>query len=131
MAPVGDQGFDTIIGQNVKLKGNLKNKGSIYVHGRVEGEVASEETINVGETAEIKGPVKAKNVDVSGTVKGSVVAIEKLELNSKGQIFGDLTAKTLIIKPGAIFVGRSLMPEELSKTAKNQIRAELEEATPA
>jgi len=102
--------FDTIIGLNVVLKGNLHNKGSIQVNGTIEGEVKSDENINVGETAQIKGPVSAKSIEVSGEIRGLIEASEKLEINPTGRIYGDINAKSLVIKQGATFVGKSIMP---------------------
>lgn len=99
------------------------------IHGTVDGEVVSEENVTVGETATVKGPVTATNIHVFGTVRGTLVAKERLEVEPKGQVFGDLTAKTLIIKAGAVFVGRSLMPEDLVTTkgkAKTRIEPELQ-----
>lgn len=122
--------LDTTIGTNVRLKGSLKNQGSILIHGTVDGEVVSEENVTVGDTATVKGPVTATNVLVSGIVRGSITAKEKLEVEPKGQIFGDITAKILIIKPGAVFVGRSLMPEELALSkgkGKGKIEPEIED----
>lgn len=123
------ENLDTTIGSNVKLKGSLKNQGSILIYGTVDGEVVSEENVTIAETATVKGPVTASNVLVSGTVRGSIVAKDKLEVEPKGQIFGDLTAKTLIIKAGAVFVGRSLMPEEMAATkgrGKSRVEPALE-----
>jgi len=106
------ENVDTVIGLNVNLKGNLKNQGSIQVNGSVEGEVRSDDNVNVGETAVIKGPVSAKVVEVSGMIKGIVEASEKLEINPTGRVIGDINVKTLIIKQGAIFVGKSTMPDQ-------------------
>ncbi len=106
------ENVDTIIGLNVNLKGNLKNQGSIQVNGSVEGEVRSDDNVNVGETAVIKGPVIAKVIEVSGTIKGLIEATEKLEINATGKVIGDINVKTLIIKQGAIFVGKSTMPDQ-------------------
>jgi len=104
-----ENNVDTIIGINVILKGNLRNKGSIQINGTVEGEVKSDENINIGETAKIKGPVVAKTIEISGEVKGIIEATEKLEINPTGKITGDISAKSLIIKQGAVFVGKSNM----------------------
>jgi len=105
-----ENNIDTIIGVNVTLKGNLYNKGSIQVNGSVEGEVKSDENIIIGDSAKIKGPVIAKKIEVSGEVIGTIEAFDKLEINPTGRITGDLKAKSLIIKEGAAFVGKSLMP---------------------
>ena len=119
-----ENNVDTIIGINVVLKGNLKNKGSIQINGTVEGEIRSDENINVGETAKIKGPVIAKTIEISGEVKGLVEAFEKLEVNPTGKITGDINAKNLIIKQGALFVGKSSMPTEQNSETKSQTKSE-------
>jgi len=111
------ENVDTVIGINVNLKGNLKNKGSIQVNGSVEGEVRSDENVNVGETATVKGPVVAKVIEVSGMVKGLVEAGEKLEINPTGKVIGDINAKSLIIKQGAVFIGKSTMPDQTGEAA--------------
>ena len=113
-----ENAVDTIIGVSVTLKGNIHNKGSIQVNGTIEGEVKSDENIIVGETAQIKGPVIAKKIEASGEIRGLVEATEKLEINPTGKIYGDVNAKTLIIKEGAIFVGKSIMPNQIAPEMK-------------
>lgn len=119
-----ENNVDTIIGINVTLKGNLYNKGSIQVNGNVDGEVKSDENIIIGQTAQIKGPVIAKQIEVSGEVKGLIEAIERLEINPTGRVVGDINAKSLIIKEGASFVGKSLMPA--NELDKSQVEPEQE-----
>ena len=127
------ESVDTVIGLNVNLKGNLKNQGSIQVNGSVEGEVRSDDNITVGETAMIKGPVAAKVIEVSGTIKGLVEASEKLEINPTGKVIGDINAKSLIIKQGAIFIGKSIMPDQAGDAieTKEELETETEEAKPS
>lgn len=121
------ENVDTIIGINVNLKGNLKNKGSIQVNGSIEGEIRSDESITIGETASVKGPVVAKTIEISGSVKGLVEASEKLEINPTGKVVGDINVKTLIIKPGAVFVGKSIMPDQSGEVPESK---EVEEKKP-
>lgn len=97
--------FDTVVGANVHIKGNLSNQGSIEIHGGVDGEISSDEDILIGQTATISGPIKAKNIDVSGTIIGSITAVEKLELQPTCKVEGDIHCAILSIKPGAIFNG--------------------------
>ncbi len=102
---------DTIIGTDVKIKGNLKNKGPILINGVVNGEISSEESVTIGESAEVKGPIKAKSVLISGSVSGTIDASEKLEVDPTGVITGDIKTKTLIVREGATFNGSSAMGE--------------------
>ncbi|MFA6082274.1 MAG: polymer-forming cytoskeletal protein [Patescibacteria group bacterium] len=99
--------FDTIIGQSVKMQGNLSNQGAIQVNGTVEGEIKSESLVIVGAGAVVRGPIKAKVVDISGEVSGTIFADDRLEIQPKGKLYGDITTRNLVIKMGAIFVGKS------------------------
>jgi cytoskeletal protein CcmA (bactofilin family) len=100
---------DTIVGAQVELKGSLHNQGSIHIHGKVTGDIVSNATVVVGETAVVNGPITAKQVDISGQVHGSVTAEEQIELQPKSLVKGDLVTNRLSIKPGAVFIGTSQM----------------------
>lgn len=106
--PVAGPG--TIIGGNVILTGTLKDAGDIAIHGKVEGEITSERSVIVGETAEIKGPISGQIVTVAGVVRGSIDAGQKLELLPTGKVYGSISCRELIIRSGALFVGKSVMP---------------------
>lgn len=108
---------DTIIGADVNVKGNLKNKGSIQINGTVEGEIRSEEDITIGESASVVGPVVAKNILISGKVDGTIEAAEKLEIDPTGVVQGDIKTKTLIVREGANFNGTTSMTGGDHKTA--------------
>ena len=112
---IGDKknltGPGTVVGSNVKLVGTISDSNEIVIHGKIEGEVICEKNINVTETAYIKGPISAEMIQVAGEVHGSIVATGKLELMPTGKVFGSITTKDLTIRSGAIFVGKSNMPE--------------------
>jgi len=111
------EAFDTIIGQNVKLQGNLANQGAIQVNGSVEGQIESESTVIIGPNAIVKGPIRAKSVEISGEVHGGVVADERIELNPKAKLYGDVSTRNFVIKMGATFEGKSTTMKE-SPSAK-------------
>ncbi len=104
-------GAGTVVGSNVKLTGILKDTNDIIVHGTVEGEVVSEHNVTITETSEIKGPITAANITIAGKVTGNIQASQKLEILSTGRVYGSIATKELIIKSGAIFIGKSVMPE--------------------
>ena len=122
---------DTIVGANVELTGSLHNKGSIHIHGSVTGDIVSDNLVIVGETAIIKGPITAKQVDISGQVFGSVTAEDLIELQPKSVVKGDLVSGKLSIKSGATFVGTSQMEmngmeQPLAQSDKKKPRVEVE-----
>ena len=114
------EAYDTIIGQNVRLHGNLANQGAIQINGTIEGQVESDSTIIVGPSAVVKGPMRAKTIEVSGEVHGTVVAEERLELNPKSKLYGDVATKNFVIKLGALFVGKSSVLDDSKKSQSEQ-----------
>lgn len=122
---------DTIVGAQVELKGSLRNHGSIQVHGTITGDIQSDATVFIGETATVHGPITAKVVEIAGQVHGSVNADEHIELHPKSLVKGDLSTKRLSIKPGAVFVGKSTMPvpegvKEMAEEERKKPRLEVE-----
>ena len=105
-------GFDTVVGQDVQLSGSLKNAGSILINGRVQGDVASNQSVVIGSEAVVEGPIEAENVQVAGTVIGGITTVGTLELPPNSKVKGDIKAGTLHIQPGAIFNGASVMELE-------------------
>jgi len=104
-------GPNTVVGANVKLVGTLYDANEVTIHGKIEGEVQSDKTVIITETAYIKGPVTADTIQVAGAVHGSITATGKLEILPTGKVYGSVTTKDLSIRSGAIFIGKSTMPE--------------------
>ena len=105
-------GPGTVVGANVKLTGTISDVNDIVVHGTVEGEIISEKTVTITETASVKGPVTAQLISVSGKINGAVTAHQKLELQPTADVTGSLATQELIIKSGALFNGKSTMNKE-------------------
>lgn len=125
-------GPGTVVGANVKLTGTISDVNDITVHGSVDGEVRSDKTVTISETATVKGPITAQMVSVSGRINGSVVAHQKLELQPTAVVSGSITTAELNIKPGAIFNGKSTMAKsDGAAIAEEQVRApEPDRSTP-
>src|SRR3989344_4852274 len=105
-------GPGTTVGVNVALSGTLKDQNDISIFGMVEGEVISERAVTIGQTAQVKGPVRGELVTIAGVVRGAVTANEKLELLETGKVFGSISTKNLVVHSGAVLVGKSEMPTE-------------------
>jgi len=121
-------GPGTTVGVNVALSGTLKDQNDISVFGMVEGEVISEKSITIGQTAQVKGPVKGELVTVAGVVRGAIAASEKLELLETGKVFGSIVTKNLVIHSGGIFVGKCDMPTG-EETVEEQVAEPESEST--
>jgi cytoskeletal protein CcmA (bactofilin family) len=124
----------TIIGAGVRLTGTLFDEKPISIFGHTKGEIGSSESIFIGESAEIDGPMTANIITISGLVKGKIIAKDRLEITQTGRVIGSIEAQTLMIHPGAKFTGECKMenprvPEKqhIKKEEIAAIGAELED----
>ena len=93
------------LGRETEFEGNLSFKGIVRIDGRFKGEVTTEGTLIVGETAIMDCDIHASNVIISGEVRGHIVAGEKIEILDPGKVFGDIEAPSVTINAGVIFEG--------------------------
>ncbi|MDO8507237.1 MAG: polymer-forming cytoskeletal protein [bacterium] len=108
---VDNKSVETIVGESVKLKGNLKSDGDIIINGSVAGDVKTKASVQVGTSANVVASVKAANVQVSGVVQGNIEAKETLQISETGKVYGDIHAGVLVVSPGALFSGKCTMLE--------------------
>jgi cytoskeletal protein CcmA (bactofilin family) len=104
---------ESVVGTGVVISGKLEAKNNIQVNGSFTGEVTAEGDVIVGEHGEINGPVSAKNITIAGTVNGDISVVNELEILATGRALGNVSSKTLIIKPGGILNGKSIMHAKL------------------
>lgn len=108
---------ETIVGADVHLTGDLNSQGDITIRGKVKGQVKTKNSAFINEGSLIEGSVDGQNIIIDGTIKGNVTAKEDLEINPTGKVYGDIMAKALIIKKGALFIGNSKsLGEEVPQT---------------
>ena len=106
-----NKNIETIVGESVKLKGNLKSDGDIIVNGSISGDVKTKASVQVGTNANVVASIKASNVQVSGVVQGNIEARETLQISETGKVYGDINVGVLIVSPGALFSGKCTMLE--------------------
>lgn len=99
----------SILSSGVKIEGKLYSEGNVRIDGTIIGDVTVNGNLTLGDTSDINGELKAKNITMSGKVDGKVIASEKLILESKSKLKGDLFARILVIQEGALFDGTSTM----------------------
>lgn len=118
--------FDTLIGQNTLITGDLVLRESVRIDGTVRGDLKCEGdvpvSIVVGETGCIEGHVVAHRVLVAGRVMGNIEALERLELRSACHVQGDMRFPTIAVEHGATVLGalRKLEAEDQAATPRPQ-----------
>lgn len=103
--------FDTLIGVNTEIIGDVTSKGVIRIDGKVTGNVSIQGDLFVGEAAYIKGDINASNIYIAGNLEGNVFSSGLLKLLSTSRILGDIQVKSFVCEEGSRFEGTCKMPD--------------------
>lgn len=104
--------IDTVISDDIELKGKLVFKNSLKIKGSFEGKIESDGHLILGQEAEISADIISKKVSVFGSVKGKIKAGQRIELFHNSKTYGDLVTPDLAIEGGSLFNGTCVMSEE-------------------
>ena len=108
-------GLTAFIDQGSEFEGKLSFKDTVRIDGRFRGEIASENTLIVGESGEVEASIRSKTVSVSGTVIGDVTASAKVVIHKTGRVEGNIEAAVLVVEEGAVVEGHIKMGKGLGK----------------
>ncbi len=100
------QGSSTfsVIGSDVKIKGDVSASVDLHVDGTIEGDIKCASLVQ-GEGSTISGAVIAETARMSGKVVGSITAKELVILKT-ARVEGDVHYDALTIEQGAQVDGR-------------------------
>jgi cytoskeletal protein CcmA (bactofilin family) len=115
----------TVIGNGLKIVGNVTAEGLVEVNGQIEGDVRCTSLI-VSPKAQITGSITADRVVVNGRVEGPIQGGEVV-LKSQAHVVGDIRHQSLTIEKGAYFDGRAAQARtsngsDLTTVGKNRPR---------
>jgi len=103
------KGLLNIIGAGSVFEGTINVPHSIRIDGAFKGRIQTAESITVGETGVVEAEIRAQNAFVFGKVMGNMYIDERVELHTTAVAIGDLHAKELVVKEGAIYHGHCSM----------------------
>jgi len=113
----------TLLGPGTQFEGKLHFEGRVRIDGVFKGEVKSEDTLIIGEGAEIHAEIDVATVIVrGGTVHGNVRAKQSLEIHAPGRLIGNIHSPSIFIERGVEFQGSCRMdaieaPAKVTQTA--------------
>jgi cytoskeletal protein CcmA (bactofilin family) len=94
------------VGSVPELTGELSFKDMLRVNGHIAGKVTSASgTLIVDPSARVDADVEVGVAVISGIVNGDVIAYERVELGPEAIINGNISTRSLTMKPGAVFQG--------------------------
>ncbi len=78
-----------MIGEDLVIKGEIRNGGTIEIRGLVEGKVSAERVV-IHAGARLLGILTAENAEVHGLMQGNVSVRKLLAIGSSGAVRGDV-----------------------------------------
>lgn len=109
----------TTIGAQTRITGDVASEGNLEILGAIEGAVrVSTHRVTIGSGGCVEGNVEAENVLVLGRITGDVRASDAITVEPGGIVGGDLVAPRVLMRDGAIVVGRIDMSASLPNPAR-------------
>ena len=97
----------SIISRGICIEGELDGDESLLIEGRVKGRIESRGDVIVAAGGHVEAVIVARNITIQGRVNGNVEARESVEIQQEGILIGDCCARSIQIREGARFEGRS------------------------
>jgi cytoskeletal protein CcmA (bactofilin family) len=109
-----------LLGRGTQFEGRLHFEGRVRIDGVFKGEIRSDDTLVIGEGAEVHAEIDVATVIVrGGVVHGNIRAATAIELHAPGKMIGNLHAPSLFIDRGVEFQGSCRMdPIDAKPAAK-------------
>ena len=99
----------SLVSRNARIEGDIRGNENINIEGYVKGSIKLKGDVYVAINGVVEADIEATNVYIDGRVIGNITARDNLEIQSSGKMTGDITARSIDIKEGSIFEGRSHM----------------------
>src|SRR5580658_6533150 len=106
-----------LLGRGTHFEGKLQFEGRVRIDGVFKGEIRSDDTLVIGEGAEVHAEIEVSTVIVrGGIVHGNIRAKTAIEIHAPGKMVGNLHSPSLFIDRGVEFEGgRRMDPIDASK----------------
>lgn len=96
----------SVIGGNIKFRGELIGTEDIHIEGTVEGTIIMEgHNLTIGTQGTIDANVHANNITINGSLTGDVLADELISIRDSAQVKGNLIAPRIQLDDGGKFRG--------------------------
>ena len=103
---------ENTIAAGSRVRGDVSGPGGFRVDGAIEGALAADGPVVVGEGGAIDGDIRGRDVTILGRVRGNVVAVGRLEIGPTGSVLGDITVQSFRMHTGGVFRGTSRMGDD-------------------
>lgn len=109
-------GTVTLLDRGCEFTGKLSFEGTVRIDGRFNGEIFSEDTLVIGEGAEVEGEINVSTVEISGHFKGNIYAKTLVVTHSPAEVEGTINTPRIIIEDGVSFDGQCQMKKSQTRS---------------
>ena len=99
----------TLLGKGSEFEGKLSFEGQVRIDGKYSGQIATKDTLVIGEGAKVNAEILAGTVIVNGQVEGNIKATVMVELHPPARVKGSIETPALSMDKGVIFEGSCKM----------------------
>src|SRR5579863_5846551 len=108
-----------LLGRGTQFDGKLHFQGRVRIDGTFKGEIRSDDTLIIGDGAEVNAEIDVATVIVrGGVVHGNVRAKTSIEIHAPGKLVGNIHSPSVFIERGVEFQGSCRMDSLDATTAK-------------
>ncbi len=100
---------NTLVGRGSHFEGKMTFEGTVRVDGSFAGEIVSDDTLIIGESAEVRAELDVATVIIYGIVYGNIHATSSIQLKPGAHLVGNIVTPALVVEPGAAFDGSCRM----------------------
>ena len=100
---------NALLGRGSRGTGTLVFEDPVRIEGYIEGEIAAQDTLTIGESAVVNARITGASIIIQGRVTGEVTARKRLEICGPAKVFGSISTPSLVIHEGAVFEGQCAM----------------------
>ncbi len=108
-----------LLGRGTRFEGKLFFEGRVRIDGQFKGEIKSDDTLVIGDGAEVHAEIDCATVIVrGGSVTGNIRAKDALEIHAPGKLTGNIHSPSIFIERGVEFQGSCRMDAVTPETTK-------------
>lgn len=113
-----------LLGRGTRFEGKLHFEGRVRIDGSFKGEIQSDDTLIIGDGAEVHAEIDVATVIVrGGTVHGNIRASQSFEIHAPGKLVGNIHSPTVFLDRGVEFQGSCRMDPVEPRAASAPVRA--------
>ncbi|GMV42577.1 MAG: hypothetical protein AMXMBFR64_42930 [Myxococcales bacterium] len=110
-----------LLGKGSEFEGKLTFDGTVRIDGKFRGEIFSEDTLIIGESAQVEATIDVSSVIVYGQVVGNIHARNSVELHAPARLKGNIATADLQVDKGVFWNGQVQMAPPQQVTASRAL----------